>query len=70
MLQRDWALGDMSLLKQIIEVKELIPQESIGGTIRPPIFPQDRIVIDDITYRVNFLCKKLDGNYEFTATKL
>ena len=55
--------------KQIVEIHEVSPGVD-GGTIRPPVFPHDRIMIDDVQFRINHLEKIPDKElFKFTIVK-
>jgi hypothetical protein len=59
----------MSLLRQIVSIEDVIPQQSVKGIIRKPCYPLDRFQVDDITYRISML-QDNGSTFNFEAIKL
>ena len=59
----------MLSLSQIVEIHEISPDVN-GGIIRPPVFPLDRIMIDDKMFRISHLEKIPDKElFKFTIVR-
>lgn len=57
----------MLSLHEIVWIRELVAHQSVEGVTRERVCPHDRIEIEGVVYRINYMNKQLDGLYHFTA---
>ncbi len=55
-------------LKDIIWIRELVPQESVECLTRQRVMPLDIFEIEGIFYRINFM-EQIKDDWHFTAIK-